>query len=483
MTRHPWVSACVGLAVLGARSAAHFSPAVAVLARSPQPASSDWPMFGREPSRSNSSALPTGIDARNIASLQLQQVHLDGTADSSPIYLRRVQVKGQARDAFFVTTSYGKTIAIDAGDGAILWEYTPPGYASWAGTYRITNATPAADPGREFVYAASPDGHVQKLAVADGRPAWSTAITMFAEREKIASALNFSRGRVIAVTGGYIGDRPPYQGHVAMLDAASGRVLHAWNSLCSDRAGLIDPHSCRESGSAIWGRGGAVVDEASGNLLVATGNGRWRPPADWGDAVIELDPDASRVLGNYTPQNTDELDANDQDVGSTSPVALGGGLIAQGGKDGYIRLLSRQRMAGSQAHRGGEVQAVPSPSGSLMFGTPAVLHGASATWLIAADTGGTAAWVVQSGRLEQKWKNAEAGTSPLVAGGLLYVYNPRGGLRVYEPESGRVVATLQCDRGHWNSPIVADGRIALPEGSANDHKTSGVLDIWRVRGR
>ena len=38
---------------------------------------------------------------------------------------------------------------------------------------------------------------------------------------------------------------------------------------------------------------------------------------------------------------------------------------------------------------------------------------------------------------------------------------------------------LTAGSGHWNSPIVTDGRIALPEGDANDHRTSGVLDIWR----
>jgi hypothetical protein len=45
------------------------------------------------------------------------------------------------------------------------------------------------------------------------------------------------------------------------------------------------------------------------------------------------------------------------------------------------------------------------------------------------------------------------------------------------------VTTLACGAGHWNSPIVVDGRIALPEGDANDHRTSGVLDIWRLSGR
>lgn len=79
------------------------------------------------------------------------------------------------------------------------------------------------------------------------------------------------------------------------------------------------------------------------------------------------------------------------------------------------------------------------------------------------------------------WQNTNPGTSPVVADGLLFVYDPRGRLRVYEASSGKVLADLQCGSGHWNSPIVADGRIALPEGNANSHSTSGVLNIWRVR--
>ena len=73
-----------------------------------------------------------------------------------------------------------------------------------------------------------------------------------------------------------------------------------------------------------------------------------------------------------------------------------------------------------------------------------------------------------------------AGTSPVVAGGLLWVYDPGGALDVYEPTSGKVIAVLPAGRGHWSSPIVTDGRVALPEGDANQHRTSGVLDIYRL---
>ncbi len=440
--------------------------------------SADWPCFGHDPGRSSVSTVRTGITAQNIGTLRRQQVQLNGTVDSSPIYLKGVEVKGRAHDTFFVTTTYGKTVAIDANDGSVLWEYTPDGYASWAGSYRITTATPVADPRRDFVYAASPDGHVEKLAVADGRPAWDTAITVLPEREKIASALNFHNGRVIAVTGGYIGDRPPYQGHVAILDAASGRLLHVWNSLCTDRAGLIEPRSCSASGSAIWGRAAAVVDPETGNLFVATGNGRWDGRTNWGDATLELDPDATRIVGNYTPADNEQLEERDADLGSTAPALLGGGLLAQGGKDRRIRVLGVSDMRGAAPHRGGERQTID--SGTDVFTAPAVLRSASGAWLFTADRGGTAAWILVGDRLQRKWQNENAGTSPVVAGGLLFVYDPGGGLRVYEPETGQSLAKLECGPGHWNSPIVADGKIALPEGNANLHETSGALDIWRA---
>lgn len=305
---------CLSLAACAAAPADGTSKASAA-AETSATSTHDWPRFGGDVGRSSSSPDPTGITAANVAGLTRQQVTLDGTVDASVIYLHGVRAGGGTHDVFFVTTTYGKTIAIDAANGAILWEFTPTGYDSWAGSRQITTATPVADPSRDFIYAASPDGHIQKLSVADGHSVWSTPITNLPSREKIASSLNYFRGRVVAVTGGYIGDAPPYQGHVAVLDASSGRLLHVWNSLCSDRAGVIDPSSCSESGSAIWGRAGAVIDSTTGDIYVATGNATWDGKTNWGDAAISLDADATRIVDNYTPTNTNELSARDADVG------------------------------------------------------------------------------------------------------------------------------------------------------------------------
>lgn len=436
-------------------------------------------MFGGNV-QSTSANPESGITAANVRRLGHRQVDLDGLVDASAIYLHDATIHGARHDAIFVTTSYGRTLALDAGSGDVLWQYTPSSYQSLAGTRQFTNSTPVADPDARAIYAASPDGYIEKLAVSDGRLLWRTAITELPLREKMDSPLKFFRGRVIAVTGGYLGDRPPYQGHVALLDGGSGRLLQVWNSLCSNRAGLMQPSSCPQAQSAIWGRAGAVIDPGDGRIFIATGNGDWNGTTDWGDALVELDPGATAILGNYTPVNTAELNDDDLDLGSTSPVLLGGDLVAQGGKDGRIRLLSRREMAGATPHQGHELQVVSTPSGDRLFTQPAVWRHHGQTWMFAADNGGTEAWQVVGGRLHEKWRNDTGGTSPFEAGDLLFVYAPRGGLNVYEASSGERIATLPCGPGHWNSPIVVDGRIILPEGNANSRASRGVLDIWAL---
>jgi outer membrane protein assembly factor BamB len=474
--RDGWVNVCRHLLL------SIFAAAICLSAAA-QRASGDWPQFGWDLVSSSAPTYTTGITAANIDKLTRRQVTLDGTVDSAAIYLRGVTVKGSKHDVFFVTTTYGKTIAVDAAQGTILWEYTPPKYDTLHGTAQITNSSPVADPDRESIYAAAPDGTVQKLAISDGHVLWATAVTMMPLREKIAGALREFHGHIIVVTGGYVGDRPPYQGHVVILDAKTGQMQHVWYSLCGDRTALYMPNTCPDSDSAIWGRAGAVID-ASGNIFLATGNGPYDGKTNWGDAVIELNPDATRIIGNYTPANNAELNRRDLDVGSTSPAMLGGDLIAQGGKDGVFWLISIKAMAGSASHMGGELQTVPTPSGARQFPTaPAVWHHGADTWLFAADFGATAAWTLKDGKLVPMWKNSNAGTSPVVAGGLLYVYDAGGGMHIYDAVKGTQSAELACGSGHWNSPIVVDGRIALPEGNANMHATSGLLDIWSVPGR
>ncbi|HEY4450749.1 MAG TPA: PQQ-binding-like beta-propeller repeat protein [Solirubrobacteraceae bacterium] len=488
------LAACAALGACGSSVPGEIStPTVSVLA---VPAATggagarrllDWPEFGLDAQRSDVSEQATGITAANLGWLRRASVAIPGTVDSSPIYLHGISAAGASRDVILATTTYGRTVAIDASSAKLLWTFTPPGFARWAGSAQITTASPIADPDRRFVYAASPDGMIHKLALTDGRESagWPVRITRDATHEKIAAALNIAAGNLIATTGGYFGDAPPYQGHVVLIDRSSGRVRRIFNTLCANRRELIVPSSCAASDAAILSRSGAVVEPGARRLLLDTGNGPWNGTTDLGDSVIELTLPSLAVRQAFTPTNQAQLNESDTDLGSSAPALLGGDRVVVAGKDGILRVLVLSRLDGHPPSGarplplGGEVQSLSTPGGAELFTTPAVWRHGRRTTIFVADERGTAAYVLRGGRLFRAWQNANPGTSPVMAGGLLYVYDPAaGGIYVYRPGSPRALAKLAGSPGHWNSPIALDGHVVEPEGNGNDHRQLGSIEIF-----
>ena len=462
----------------------------------------NWTEFGYNAQRTDVGPADTGITAHNLTTLGTRVVHLPGTVDSSPIELAGLRVDGRTRDVIVVTTTYGRTLALDAASGATLWSYAPSDIGSYEGSAQITTATPIADPDRRYVYSATPDGLVHKLSLLTGRQVlsahWPVRVTFDPVHEKIGSAFNISGQDLIVVTGGYYGDPPPYDGHVVLIDRASGRITHVWNSLCSDRRELIAADTCPAAtvrgDNAIWARAGAVVEPGSKRILVATGNGAFNGSTNWGDSVLELSP-ALTLLQSWTPTDEARLQAGDIDLGSTAPALLGTldgrRLAVQGGKSGVLSLLDLDDLdgtgGGASPRLGGELQDLSSPGGTEVLTAPAVANEGGRTWVFVGDDSSTAAYVLAGGsqpRLSLAWEHSTPGTSPIVGGGLLYVYDPSGGrLVVYKPTTGQVLDSLPAAPGHWNSPIIVGGRIVLPEGNANDHATTGALVIYHLAGR
>ncbi|HTR72926.1 MAG TPA: PQQ-binding-like beta-propeller repeat protein [Solirubrobacteraceae bacterium] len=447
----------------------------------------DWPEFGLDPQRDDATERATGITSANVGRLSHLHVALPGTVDSSPVYEHAATVDGAAHDTIVVTTTYGKTSAIDADSGRILWTFTPPGYSKWAGSAQITNASPLIDPGRLWVYAASPDGLIHKLSLNDGLEdqtgGWPVSVTEDAAREKLGSALNIDGPDLLVATSGYIGDAPPYQGHLVAIDRATGRVASVFNTLCSNRRRLQAPSTCEASDSAILSRGGPVVEPAGRHVLVDTGNGPWNGHTDFGDSVLELSFPGLGLRQAFTPVDQEQLNKTDTDLGSSAPALLGHDRLMVAGKDGIVRVLSLSRLNGrSPANRtllGGEVQKLPLAGGGELFTAPAVWHRAGRTTVFVGAEHATAAYVLRSGRLYEAWQNSTPGTSPVFAGGLLYVYDPSGGgIDVYRPNSPRPIARLSAEPGHWNSPIVADGHVIEPSGDANEHLATGAIEIF-----
>ncbi|HEX3392156.1 MAG TPA: hypothetical protein VHS55_06310 [Solirubrobacteraceae bacterium] len=445
----------------------------------------DWPEFGLDPRRSDTSSLSTGITSASLDHLRRVTVSLPGTVDSSPVYVHQASVDGGRHSAVILTTSYGKTLAIDAGSGRALWTFTPRGYSSWASSSQITNTSPLVDPDRRFVYAASPNGQIHKLTLAGGHEAkgWPVSVTRDPTHEKLGAALGIDGAYLLVATSGYFGDAPPYQGHLVAIARSSGRIASVFNTLCAKRRAIIVPSSCSASDSAILSRGGAVVEPGGGRLLVSTGNGPWNGRTNLGDSVIELSLAGLHLRQAFTPTDQAQLNESDTDLGSSAPVLLGQGRVLIAGKDGVMRVLSLSHLDGRSPsipnRLGGEVQQLPLPGGGQLFSAPAVWTHAGATTMFVGAEEATAAYTLRGGRLRLVWQNSHPGTSPILAGGLLYVYDPSGGgIYVYRPSSGSPIAKLPGSPGHWNSPIVVDGHVIEPEGNANDHSLGDTLDLF-----
>ncbi len=473
-------------------------------ARAAQPAGGPaavWGAFGFDAAGSDDGPATTGITAANLAQLEPQEITLPGTVDSSPLYLRGVTVRGKPHDVYVVDTAYGRTLAIDAATGAVLWQFVPQGISAWEGSLEITTASPVVDPSLSYVYSASPEGRIHKLRLANGREVrgrWPVRVTFDPAKEKISSSLEVYGPYVLASLAGLsekIGLPYPRVGHLVEIDRQTGAIAHVFNSQCSTRTTIIHAGTCADGQEAgIWGRLPATVD-AAGNLLVATADGAWNGRTSWGDSVLELSPTLT-PLQSYTPADQAQLTAADLDLGSTAPVPLTPHIVLQVGKDGVIRLLNLDKLNGRKhaAGRflGGEISTATAPAGGPVRPQPAVWHRAGRTpWVFVASDFGIEAFelaLTPKPHLVLRWTDGRAGSSPVIAGGLLYAYNvDEGGLSVYDPDPptgteapNEPLLTLSIPRGHWNSPVIADGRIALGYGDANDHATTGKLVIWRL---
>ena len=94
-----------------------------------------------------------------------------------------------------------------------------------------------------------------------------------------------------------------------------------------------------------------MIEASTGNIFVAAGNGPYNGKTNWGDAHSSsstLTP--PKCWATTPPADNAELNDRDLDLGSTSPVLLGGDYLAQGGKDALIRVLSMRAIAGTPQH-------------------------------------------------------------------------------------------------------------------------------------
>ena len=450
-----------------------------------------WPAFDGGGSRSGINTVETILTSSKIGGLtRLWQQTLPGIVDSAPAELPNVKTSGGTKTLLFVTTLQGSLLAIDAATGKPVWRQNTFGP-------KITNSSPAIDPSGKFVYSYGIDGKVHKYTVGSGSEitggGWPEAMTLMTDVEKGSSSLNIGNGYLYVTTSGYIGDGGHYEGHVVAVNLATGSKT-VFNSLCADIHQLLDdiptdPNYCPDIQSGIWARAGAVVDPVTGNVFVTTGNGPYNANVgghDYGDTIIELSPNLTRLIDTYTPLNYISLDENDTDLGSAAPLMLpkqaGSStpyMAVQAGKDEVLQLLNRQNLSGRGGpnHSGGELQVVRLPQKCDVDTHPIAWNDANnVTWVFVANFCGFAAFKVVTdanghSSLQLAYWNTTNGSSPFIANGMLFLESS-GVLRVMDPTTGSILwSSKQASAGgsignlHWQSPIVVNGQVYVPDES------------------
>jgi hypothetical protein len=457
----------------------------------------DWLQFNGDDAHSGNNTSELILGGGNVATLvEKFQVVLPGTADGAPVLVEAIATPSGTRDLLFVATTNGWIVALDAAAGTTLWshQYGPNGCVSSNGGTCYTTSSPAIDPNRQYVYAYGLDGKTHKYQVGDGTEiktgGWPQTTTLKGQNEKASSALatadvNGTHYLYVA-HGGYPGDGGDYQGHVTVIDLATGSQS-VFNAACSDQARHLQPNdaSCTSTRNAIWARPGVIYDAGTGRIFVGTGNGNFNGTTlgrNWSESVLAINPDGTganaKPLDSFTPINFQNLDNADADLGSTAPAILPvpsnsivQRLAVQGGKDSKLRLLNLSNLSGQSGpgKTGGEVQAAFNvPQGGNVLSQPAVWINPAdgSTWVFVATNGGASGlklFVDANGNptLASQWQNVTGGTSPVIANNVLF-YAGSASVRAFDPTTGTPLWSAGLSGSiHWQSPIVANGMVYI----------------------
>ena len=432
------VSACSSSGSSQAPTPGQTLPTVASTSAEPTATDpADWPTYhGR-----NDRAGHTGAASVRPPLRRAWSRGLDGAVYAQPVVAAGLVVVATENDSVY---------ALRPGSGRLVWrrhlaeptplEELPCGNIDPLG---ITG-TPAYDArsGLVFVVTESGDAHhdLHALDVRTGGERWHRNLDVVAGRDRHAEqqrgALLVAHGRVYAAFGGLFGDCGNYVGYVTAV-ATSGR---------GDVLRYAVPTG-REAG--IWAAAGPVEDPATGDVLVAVGNGsQTGGHFDGSDSVLRLSP-TLRLRAFFAPSTWPEDNAADLDLGSMSPVVVGDRVVIAG-KRGAVYLL-----APNLRGVGGELDQVDGCSG---FGGAAT--SGHAVYLPCSD--GVRRVDVSGNHLGWAWRASGVAGSPVVVGDVVFSLDlDAGRLVALDSRSGEIRGGIDVGEvTRFATPAVA-GRLLL----------------------
>ncbi len=341
------------------------------------------------------------LTPRNVNSSQfgkLFSLRVDGDVYAQPLYLSDVQIQGKGmHKVVFVATEHDSIYAFDAEGQprTPLWHvnFTKPDQGVTTVDGRDVRcpfinpevgitSTPVIDVGTGTLYvlARSKTGskslgfnYVQRLHAID--------ITSGAERT--GSPIDVHASVKAHGSGKNIDFDSLLENPRAGLLLSAGNVYLSWGSSCDvgDYHGWVMAYDVRsleqkavfntspnDKQSGIWASDTGPAADQSGNIFVATGNGKFDAPQgpDYGDTLLKLNLVNGHlaVRDYFTPVDQEELNKVDNDLGSGGPLLLPDQpgrhrhLVLIGGKGGTLYAIDSDDMGKLQRNSNSVVDAI-----------------------------------------------------------------------------------------------------------------------------
>jgi outer membrane protein assembly factor BamB len=409
---------------------------------------------------------------------------LDGQVYASPLIFNGVVYAATLNDTVY---------ALNQLDGSIIWSKPlgTPQTSGWGcGNVSPTGilGTPVIDTSANRLYAAAEVAaggtttyHLFGLDLGNnGSIMLNTTIlpagfdwTIQQER----GALALRGGNVYVPFGGRAGDCGNYHGWVIAVPTNGGPIGNYY----------VTPGQ----GMGIWSSGGLVVDDSTGNVFVSTGNGTGSgcdanndgTPKYENDAVVRLAAGTLVHQDSFVPQDwQNNWCANDQDLGSTSPVLLSSSLLFQSGKWGTGFLLNPNALGGMDGQR----FPTPKPAiyaeantclgnhsdatfGSYAYLAPFVYIECEGHGIVAINVNtGTPSFTPCETCVAPDWTAGGTATfgPPIVAGGAVWVANNGGGLYAFNATTGaQIFHSASFGINRFVTPAEAGGQVFVPSGT------------------
>ena len=451
------VAACTSSAPSHPASASPATPSASATAASSAPSASaspagpgtsaaDWPTYGRTADRSGvsvSSPAPTSVK-------KAWTVRVDGTVYAQPLIVGSTVIIATENDTVY---------ALSAATGAVRWSRhlaspVPSGLPCGNVDPSGITGTPVADTaaGRLWLvtFTAQPAYRhtLWALSLSTGATVSQRAIDLSGSDPKAQQergALTLLGDRVYVPFGGLYGDCSDYKGRVIGAPVSGSGPLISFTTDNQRQAG-------------IWAPAGESVRD--GSLYVATGNGMPFDQVADSDSVLRLGPTLA-VQSLFTPSNYVALSSNDQDLGSTAPALLPGGLVFEVGKEGVGYVLNGSRLGGT----GGELTSASVCEGG--FGGDAV-DGSTVVFSCYRSLRAVQVTGGAKPHLTVRWSVTGGNPGPpIIAGGVVWDVDRNGTLTGYRLSDGRQVYRTSDAAPTTSFPsLAATGtRLIVPAGT------------------